>query len=118
MSGSRKIRTKRVYQEPSDSDGRRILIDRLWPRGLTKEKAAIDLWLKEVSPSKELREWFGHDPEKWAEFKRRYFAELDGNEEAVVQLRAELKKGKATIVYGAKDEEHSNARALLEYLDR
>lgn len=118
MSNRRKIAMKRVYEDPDEDDGRRVLIDRLWPRGLKKEEAAVDLWLKEISPSTELRKWFGHDPEKWTEFERRYFAELDERLDALAQLRKEMKGGKVTIVYGAKDEDHSNARALLDYLDR
>jgi uncharacterized protein YeaO (DUF488 family) len=110
------LRVKRVYDTPDETDGRRILVDRLWPRGLSKEKAAVDVWLKDLSPSTELRKWFGHDPAKWDEFRRRYFAELDANEAAIAELRKEIGKGKATLVFGAKDTEHSNAVALREYL--
>jgi uncharacterized protein YeaO (DUF488 family) len=115
-SNAMKPRLKRAYEAPAEDDGKRILVDRLWPRGLSREKAAIDVWLKDVAPSTELRRWFGHDPDRWKEFERRYFAELDEHPEAVEQLRAELRAGRATLVYGAKDGEHSNARALLEYL--
>ena len=118
MSGREMVRVKRAYEAAEETDGRRILIDRLWPRGVTKEKAAVDVWLKGLAPSTELRQWFGHDPEKWDEFKRRYFAELDDNPEAVAELRAELAKGRATLLFGAKDAEHSNAHALQEYLAR
>lgn len=117
MSGG-KVQVKRVYDAPEESDGRRILVDRLWPRGLTKEKAAIDVWLKEVSPSNELRKWYGHDPEKWDEFRRRFGAELDANPEAVAELRAELKKGRATLLFSSKETEINNAMALREYLGK
>ena len=98
------------------SDGKRILIDRLWPRGLSKEKAKIDLWLKEIAPSTELRKWFGHDPEKWTEFKKRYRAELKKNKEAVDELKIALKDGPATLIYSAHDEEHNDAVVLQELL--
>jgi uncharacterized protein YeaO (DUF488 family) len=110
------LRVKRVYDTPDETDGRRILVDRLWPRGLSREKAAVDVWLKDPSPSAELRKWFGHDPARWDEFRRRYFAELDANEAAVAELRKEIGKGNATLVFGAKDTEHNNAVALREYL--
>ncbi len=113
-----KISIKRVYDQPEKGDGRRILVDRLWPRGLTKEKAAVDLWLKEIAPSTELRKWFGHDPEKWAEFKKRYHAELRKNPDAVAQLRAQAKKGKVTLLYGAKDEEHNEAVVLASWIEK
>lgn len=108
------IRIKRVYDKPAKQDGRRILVDRLWPRGLTKDKAKVDLWLKDIAPSPELRKWFGHDPEKWPEFRKRYLAELKRNREAVKILKEELGKGPATLVYGAKDEEHNAAVVLKE----
>jgi uncharacterized protein YeaO (DUF488 family) len=107
---------KRVYDPPSGGDGQRVLVDRVWPRGLTKDKAELTLWLKEIAPSTELRKWFGHDPERWDEFRRRYRAELDGNDAAVAELRSLLKKGKVTLLYGAHDETHNNAVALAEYL--
>lgn len=109
-----KIKIKRVYVEPSDKDGKRILIDRLWPRGLTKEKAQVDLWLKDIAPSTELRKWFAHDPDKWSEFKKRYLHELKDNNAAVQTLKDELSKGKVTLVYGAKDEEHNDAVVIQE----
>lgn len=109
------IQIKRVYEEPSDRDGNRILIDRLWPRGLTKENAKVDVWLKEIAPSTELRQWFNHDENKWAEFTKRYRGELRENP-VVKTLIDEIKKGKVTLVYGAKDEKHNNAVALREYL--
>lgn len=100
---------------PEKSDGFRILVDRLWPRGITKEKAKIDLWLKDVAPSDKLRKWFGHDPKKWNEFKKRYFAELTNNP-AVEQLKKYIIKGNVTLLYSAKDENHNNAVALKEFL--
>lgn len=109
---------KRVYEEPSEDDGKRILIDRLWPRGLTKEKAKIDVWLKDIAPSTQLRQWFGHDPQKWREFKRRYQGELEKNMTIVSQLVELLKKGNVTLVYGAKDKEHDDAVVLKEYLEK
>lgn len=109
-----KIKIKRVYAEPSAEDGKRILIDRLWPRGLSKEKARVDLWLKDIAPSTELRKWFDHDPDKWEEFKKRYLRELKANSETVQILKDELSKGKVTLVYGAKDEEHNDAVVLQE----
>jgi uncharacterized protein YeaO (DUF488 family) len=111
-----RVAIKRVYEPAAAADGRRILVDRLWPRGLTKEKAAVDLWLKEVAPSAELRKWFGHDPQKWGEFQRRYRAELDSNEEAVQTLKQAIGKGPATLVYGAHDEQHNQAVALRDWL--
>src|SRR5580698_5358479 len=102
------VRIKRVYEPRDEHDGKRVLVDRLWPRGLTKEKAGVDLWLKEIAPSTELRTWFDHDPAKWEEFKKRYTRELHANTEQVVLLKEELKKGPVTLVYGAKDEEHND----------
>jgi len=110
------LRMKRVYVEPSEDDGRRILVDRLWPRGLAKEKAKVDLWLKDVAPSNELRKWFGHDPQRWPEFKRRYAEELRTLGEPLALLRQEAKHGAVTLLYGARDEEHNEAVVLLELL--
>lgn len=112
------VRIKRVYLQPETGDGTRILVDRLWPRGLTKEKASVDLWLKEIAPSTELRKWFGHDPAKWAEFQTRYLAELRGNGEQLAHLKQEAAKGMTTLVYGAKDEEHNEAVVLQKLLMR
>ena len=112
------IKIKRVYERPDKEDGTRILVDRLWPRGLTKAKASVDLWLKDIAPSTELRKWFGHDPDKWAEFKTRYRAELKENDEQVALLKGEIEKGAVTLVYGAKDEEHNEAVLLQEFLSR
>ncbi|MBN9037708.1 MAG: DUF488 domain-containing protein [Rhizobiales bacterium] len=111
------IRLKRAYEAPAASDGTRILVDRLWPRGLKKADAAIDHWEKEVAPSDALRRWFGHDPAKWEEFRKRYRAELAGKAEAVADLRQRIGKGQATLVYGARDEAHNQAVVLKELLD-
>ena len=110
------LRIKRVYEQPAKEDGKRILVDRLWPRGLTKEKASIDLWLKDIAPSTELRKWFGHDPDKWQEFKKRYHQELKKNKEQVSLLKEQMKRGIVTLVYGAKDELHNEALVLKESL--
>lgn len=112
------ISIKRVYAEPSSDDGMRILIDRLWPRGLTKEKAEIALWLKDIAPSTKLRQWFGHDPTKWLEFKKRYIVELGSNNEVLSQLEKLMNTRKVTLVYGAKDEIHNDAVVLKEYLEK
>jgi uncharacterized protein YeaO (DUF488 family) len=113
-----RILLKRAYEEPSEADGRRVLVERLWPRGLNKEKAAIDLWLKEVAPSTELRRWFGHDPRKWAEFRKRYRAELEDKGDVITTLRERLKEGPVTFIFAAKNEEHNSAVALKEFLEQ
>jgi uncharacterized protein YeaO (DUF488 family) len=110
------VKIKRVYEPSDKEDGIRILVDRLWPRGLTKAKAGVDLWLKEIAPSTELRKWFSHDPAKWAEFKTRYRAELKENAEQLGLLEEEIKKGVVTLIYGAKDEEHNEAVVLRDFL--
>lgn len=104
-----------MYDHPSDADGTRILIDRLWPRGLSKKDAQVDRWLKEVAPSTELRKWFGHDPEKWAEFKKRYRVELEDNP-ALAELIEVAREGDITLVYAAKDQMHNHAVVLEEIL--
>ena len=109
-----RFRIKRVYELPDKHDGRRILVDRLWPRGLTKETACVDLWLKDIAPSTALRKWFGHDPDKWEAFKERYLAELKNNREPIRLLKQELDKGGVTLVYGAKDKEHNEAVVIQE----
>lgn len=111
------ISLKRAYDPPQAADGKRVLVDRIWPRGMTKEKAKIDLWLKDVAPSTELRQWFGHDPQRWAEFRKKYRAELKGNP-ALDELRKMAGKGKVTLVYAARDEEHNNAVVLQTIIDR
>ena len=113
-----KMSIKRVYEAASENDGRRILVDRLWPRGLSKERAKVDLWLREIAPSTELRTWSNHDPEKWDEFRRRYFAELDNNEAAVRSIREGAAHSKLTLLFAARDVERNNAVALQEYLSQ
>jgi uncharacterized protein YeaO (DUF488 family) len=110
------IRIKRAYEEPDREDGTRILVDQLWPRGLTKEKAKVDLWLKDVAPSTELRKWFAHDPAKWAELQSRYQEELKKNKDQLWLLRQEAAKGTVTLVYGAKDQQHNEAVILQRLL--
>lgn len=112
------LKIKRVYERPDEADGTRVLIDRLWPRGLSKVNARVDLWLKEIAPSTELRKWFGHDPARWAEFQVRYRAELEQNSEPVSRLKQEIAKGVVTLVYAAKDEAHNDAVVLQEFLGR
>jgi uncharacterized protein YeaO (DUF488 family) len=109
---------KRAYDPPAPADGFRILVERLWPRGLRKEAAALDLWLKDVAPSPELRQWFGHDPARWEEFCRRYGAELAERPAAVGLLRDRLRQGPVTLVYGSRDQEHNAAVALKQFLTR
>ena len=111
------IQLKRVYEKPSRRDGYRILVDRLWPRGLTKERAAVDLWLKTVAPSTELRKWFGHDPEKWSEFQRRYRAELKANAGELEPILKAARRGRVTLVYSSHDQEHNNAVVLKAYVE-
>lgn len=110
------VRIKRVYDEPAAEDGKRILVDRLWPRGIAKDKARIDEWLKEIAPSDELRKWFGHDPARWDEFRERYRRELEAKGELLDQLRTLARKETVTLLFAAKDEEHNNAVALKEIL--
>ena len=109
------IRVKRIYEDPSRDDGVRVLVDRLWPRGLSREKAKVDLWLKEIAPSDTLRKWFGHDETKWTQFEERYFAELDEKGE-ILERVSRMSKKRVTLLYGARDEKHNNAVALKEYL--
>lgn len=111
------IAIKRAYPAPTESDGYRILVDRLWPRGLKKEAAHVDLWLKDIAPSPSLRTWFGHDPARFAEFQRRYTAELKANAEAVAQMDRILAQTPVTLVYAAKDETHNHAVVLKAFLD-
>ena len=113
-----KINLKRVYEKPAKEDGIRVLVDRLWPRGLTKQKAKIDLWLKDIAPSNELRKWFGHDPEKWKEFRKRYQKELKENKEQIEILKEQQKKGTVTLVYAARDQEHNEAIVLKELFSK
>ncbi len=114
------IRLKRAYEAPAKEDGERLLVERLWPRGLTKEKAAIDEWFKDVAPSQGLRKWYAHDPAKWPDFRRRYRDELGKNADEVRRLRDRLRKvkGPVTFVYAAKDEERNSAVVLKDFLER
>jgi uncharacterized protein YeaO (DUF488 family) len=111
------IHLKRVYEQPAPEDGTRILVERLWPRGLSKERAAVDLWLKEVAPSPELRRWFGHDPAKWDEFRRRYRNELRALQEEPERLRRLVLSGPVTFVYAARDTERNSAVLLREFVE-
>ena len=111
------VQLKRAYESPAKSDGYRVLVDRLWPRGLAKVRARIDLWLKAVAPSTELRQWFGHDPEKWSEFKKRYRAELKNNP-AWPELQSLARQKDLTLVYAAKDQLHNEAAVLKQLLER
>jgi len=111
-----RIGLKRAYAKADPADGCRVLIDRVWPRGVKKEDLRLDDWLREIAPSAGLRRWFGHDPQKWDEFKRRYFRELEGKKELVESLRARLEDGPLTLIYAARDERHNNAAALKEFL--
>jgi uncharacterized protein YeaO (DUF488 family) len=111
------IRVKRVYEEPAKEDGYRILVDRLWPRGLTKERARVDLWIKEIAPSDALRKWYGHEPEKWPEFEKRYRAELAKKKELLAEIeRLEKEHGKVTLLFGRKDEKQNQAVVLASIL--
>jgi uncharacterized protein YeaO (DUF488 family) len=112
------IKTKRIYEAPVKTDGFRILVDRLWPRGLGKNQAAIDVWLKDAAPSNALRTWFGHDRARWNEFKQRYFKELQDNAEPVKLIAAKASRETVTFLYGAKDEQYNNAVALKEFIEQ
>ncbi len=112
------IGVKRVYEPPAASDGTRFLVDHLWPRGLKKEEVKVKSWIKAVSPSNELRHWFGHEPAKWIDFQRRYFAELDQKPETWQPLLEAAREGDITLVFSARDEEHNNAVALKSYLEK
>jgi uncharacterized protein YeaO (DUF488 family) len=111
------IRLKRAYDPPKRSDGFRVLVDRLWPRGISKSSGRIDLWLKEIAPSGQLRNWFSHDPDRWNTFRKKYFRELQKNPEPIQRLRKLSRERTVTLVFGAKDERHNNAVALKEYLE-
>jgi uncharacterized protein YeaO (DUF488 family) len=113
------IKVKRVYEKPDKDDGFRILVDRIWPRGLSRTRAKVDLWLKEIAPSNELRRWFSHDPEKWDDFKKKYGMELEKKGELIVKLKQiQNEKGIISLLFGARDEKHNNAVALSDYLQR
>ena len=112
------IQLKRAYEKPGSSDGCRILIDRIWPRGVSIEELKIDEWLKDIAPSTSLRKWFGHEPDKWNEFKKRYFEELKHNKELTNRIIEKMHQDEVTFVYSAKDREHNNAVALKEYIEK
>ena len=111
------LHVKRLYEDPSRRDGRRILVDRLWPRGLRKEKAAIDEWRKDLAPSDELRRWFGHDPKRWSEFRRRYWEELEDHEDELRELGRLAREEEVTLVFAARDPERNNAMVLKELIE-
>jgi uncharacterized protein YeaO (DUF488 family) len=112
------IRIKRVYEEPDKDDGVRILVDRLWPQGLTTEKARVDLWLKEIAPSTELRKWFAHDPKKWKKFRGRYETEIRHKDDLIKVLNQKAREGTITLIYGARDEKHNEALVLKHILEK
>lgn len=112
------IQLKRAYDPPASADGTRFLVERLWPRGVKKETLHVEAWLKDVAPSTELRQWFSHDPAKWPEFRRRYFAELKTRPEAWRPLLTAARRGRITLVYSSHDTEHNNAVALKEFLEQ
>ena len=115
-SAASRVRLKRAYEPPAASDGTRVLIDRLWPRGVRKDAAALDLWLKDIGPSTELRKWFGHEPSRWAEFRRRYADEIAQKPQLLAQLRDIARQGVLTMVYSAHDEQHNDALVLQELI--
>jgi uncharacterized protein YeaO (DUF488 family) len=110
------IDIKRIYDPPLHTDGQRVLIDRIWPRGVRRDAAKLDAWLKAIAPTTELRKWFGHDPARWEEFRQRYRMELDANAAAVAELCSFVARGHVTLLYGARDEQHNQAVVLAEYL--
>jgi len=110
------VKLKRAYESPAAADGTRVLIDRLWPRGISKEKAALDQWMKDIAPSNQLRKWFGHDPARWNEFRRRYAAEVHKNPHLLEQLRSVARDGPITLVYSARDEAHNDAIVLRDLI--
>ncbi len=112
-----KIHLKRIYDDPASDDGYRVLVDRLWPRGVSKEDAKLDDWLKSAAPSDDLRKWFDHDPERWQEFRERYLGELKEKREDLRPLAERARQEKTTLLFGAKDEEHNNAVVLAQYLE-
>jgi len=112
------IQLKRVYEKASAEDGKRILVERLWPRGLKKEDAHVDEWLRDLAPSNELRKWYGHDPAKWSQFKEKYWKELAEKQDIVSQLARECREKKVTFVFAAKEQQYNNAAALKEYIEK
>jgi len=118
LHGAKMIKLKRAYEKPAKDDGERILVERLWPRGVTKAQAKLDLWLKEIAPSTELRKWFGHDPDKWVEFRQRYIKELRQKADLIKLLKRKAKEGTITLVYAARDEAHNGALVLQQLLQK
>jgi uncharacterized protein YeaO (DUF488 family) len=112
------IQLKRAYEPPAPGDGYRVLVDRLWPRGLTKEAARLDAWLKDLAPSHALRTWYAHDVERWDEFQERYWQELEQKQDALEELASRAGTGRVTLVYAARDTEHNSAVALRNYLEQ
>jgi len=112
------LKVKRVYDELTEEDGIRILVDRIWPRNITKNAAGVDLWMREVAPSHELRRWFGHDDQKWEEFKQKYYHELENKSSQIKIIREKLKSGNVTLLFGAKNRNHNNAVALKEFIEQ
>ncbi len=112
------VNVKRVYEPPSEDDGLRVLVDRVWPRGFSKSRAKVDQWMKDLGPTDALRKWFGHDPARWLQFKKRYFKELAGKQEQIGRLLDQAKGRKLTLVYSAKDTEHNQAVALKEFMEQ
>jgi uncharacterized protein YeaO (DUF488 family) len=113
-----KIEIMRIYDEPSKEDGKRILVDRLWPRGISKERAKIELWAKDIAPSHELRKWFSHDPEKWMEFREKYFSELDSIPDVLIPIYELIRNNTVTFIFSSKETRFNNAAALKEYFDQ
>lgn len=111
------FRTKRIFEAPAEKDGYRVLVDRVWPRGVSKTKAALDEWARDLGPSTELRKWFGHDPKRWDEFRRRYRAELEVREDDLTRLRQHARRGRVTLLYSARDETRNQAAVIREVLD-
>lgn len=111
-----RLHIKRIYEPAAEGDGKRILVDRLWPRGVNENDAHVDIWLKDIAPSTDLRRWFGHDPNKWDEFRQRYRDELKNNAVAVHALKEQIEKSTVTLLYGARDREHNNAVVLMDFI--
>ena len=111
------IKIKRIYEEPAAGDGFRILVDRLWPRGLSKARAKVDLWVKDLAPSNELRKWYGHDPQKWTEFKKRYSQEIANKDQGLDLIMKKTREGTVTFLFSSKEEKLNNAQALKEFVE-
>ena len=112
------IKIKRIYDEPAKDDGKRVLVDRLWPRGISKDRAKIDLWAKDIAPSHELRKWFNHEPDKWIEFKEKYFSQLDSNPEALIPITELIRTNTVTFIFSSKETKLNNAASLKQYFEQ